>query len=82
MVFISEEVGKTLNAVTTEKHNFQLSVIVKSKLFHYLNIWIGQVNEAKVGEQWEAAGREIVELLAREDKPLNLKWFYWTWTFH
>ena len=76
MVFISEEVGKTLNAVTTEKHNFELSVIVKSKLFHYLNVWKGQVNVAQVSEQWEGAGWESMELLAREDKLLNLKFVF------
>ena len=73
MISISEEVGKRLDAVTAEEHCFHLSVLVKSKLLHCLNIGKGQVNVAKVREQSEGAGGQSGELLVSEDKPLNLK---------
>ena len=73
MISISEEIGKRLNAVTAEEHRFHLSVLVKSKLLHNLNIGEGQVNVAKVREQSEGAGGKSGELLVGEDKPLNLK---------
>ena len=56
-------------------HRSDHSVLIKCKLLHCADIWKSQVNVAKVREQGEGAGGKSREILVRQDKPLNLKFY-------